>query len=265
MSATPILSVEKLEVTYQRAILGVQDVSFQLPAGGIVAIVGANGAGKSTTLRAISGFIGLDNARVSGGRIVLKGEAIENKAPHAISKRGILLVPERDKVFPNLTVGENLLVTGTGKISSSERKAREELVYEYFPRLSPLRGREAGLLSGGERQMLGIGAKLVAKPELLLIDELSLGLAPIIVEDLAERLVRIRKDLAISVVLVEQNATVAMELADYIYVLENGRVATHAPAAEIRNKLDIKSFYFGAQDGTRRSYRDARKGRPTHG
>jgi branched-chain amino acid transport system ATP-binding protein len=265
VKAAPILSVEQLEVLYQRAILGIRDVTFHLHAGDIVAIVGANGAGKSTTLRAISGFIGLDNARVSHGRVLFKGEAIENMAPHTISKRGILLVPERDKVFPNLTVAENLLVTGSVKISNTERKEREELVYAYFPRLSPLRGREAGLLSGGERQMLGIGAKLAAKPELLLIDELSLGLAPIIVDDLAERLARIRKELAISVVLVEQNANLAMELADYIYILENGRVATHAPAAEIRNKLDIMSFYFGAQDGTRRSYRDARKRRPVHG
>ena len=159
-------------------------------------MLGNNGAGKTTTLRAISGFIGLDDARVTGGRIAFAGERIENQSPHANTARGIVLVPERDKVFPNLTVAENLIVATSHRANAAERRQLEALVFAFFPALTALRQRLAGLLSGGERQMLALGSAIICKPELLLVDELSLGLAPVAVEDLTRRLAGIRKNSA---------------------------------------------------------------------
>ncbi|HEX5779484.1 MAG TPA: ABC transporter ATP-binding protein [Xanthobacteraceae bacterium] len=255
MSA-PLLVVEKLEVVYHRAITAIQGISMSVHTGQIVAVLGTNGAGKTTTLRAISGFLGLDDARVTEGSVSFKGRRIENRAPHQVTSLGIVLVPERDKVFPNLTVADNLAAAVSRRISTVERKRLETLVFQYFPRLADLQGREAGLLSGGERQMLAIGGALVCGPELLLIDELSLGLAPVAVEDLMRRIVEIRRDLGISIILVEQNAAVALQVADYGYVLENGRVVLDGDGARLRNHQDIQEFYLGQVGaGGRRSYR----------
>ncbi len=171
-------------MVYHRAITAVQGITLAVEPGQIVALLGTNGAGKTTTLRAISGFLGLDDARVTEGAISFKGERIENKPPHEITRRGIVLVPERDKVFPNLTVAENLVAPVPRGTSAAERRRREDLVFQFFPRLAELRGRIGGLLSGGERQMLALASALVCRPELLLVDELSLGLAPVVVEDL---------------------------------------------------------------------------------
>ena len=255
MSA-PLLAVEKLEVVYHRAITAIQGISMNVHAGQIVAVLGTNGAGKTTTLRAISGFLGLDDARVTEGSVSFKGRRIENRAPHQVTSLGLVLVPERDKVFPNLTVADNLAAAVSRHISIAERKRLETLVFQYFPRLADLQGREAGLLSGGERQMLAIGGALVCGPELLLIDELSLGLAPVAVEDLMQRIVEIRRELGISIILVEQNAAAALDVADYGYVLENGRVVLDGDSARLRNHQDIREFYLGqAGAGGRRSYR----------
>jgi branched-chain amino acid transport system ATP-binding protein len=256
----PLLAIEKLEVVYQRAITAIQGISLNVYPGQIVSILGTNGAGKTTTLRAISGFLGLDDARVSEGTITFKGQRIENRAPHRVTSLGIVLVPERDKVFPNLTVAENLAAAVSGRINSAERKRLESMTFQYFPRLADLQNREAGLLSGGERQMLAIGGALVCGPELLLVDELSLGLAPVAVEDLMQRIVEIRRELGITIVLVEQNAAVALEVADYGYVLENGRVVLDGDGARLRDHQDIKEFYLGqAGAGERRSYRTVKQ------
>jgi branched-chain amino acid transport system ATP-binding protein len=257
MSAVPLLTVEKLEVVYHRAITAIQGISLQVLPGQIVSILGTNGAGKTTTLRAISGFLGLDDARVTEGAVTFKGKRIENRAPHQITSLGIVLVPERDKVFPNLTVAENLSAAVSRRVSTAERKRFEALVFQYFPRLGDLQSREAGLLSGGERQMLAIGGALVCAPELLLVDELSLGLSPVAVEDLMQRVVEIRRELGISIILVEQNAVVALEVADYGYVLENGRVVLDGDSARLSNHQDIREFYLGqaGAGGERRSYR----------
>jgi len=231
----------------------------------IVAILGNNGAGKTTTLRAISGFIGLDDARVIAGEIRFAGQRIENQPPHANTARGIVLVPERDKVFPNLTVAENLTVSSSHRVNAAERRQLEALVFQFFPALADLRPRLAGLLSGGERQMLAIGSAIVCKPELLLIDELSLGLAPVVVEDLARRVSSIRRELGITVLLVEQNAGVALAVADSGYVLETGRVVLEGAAAELRGRREIQESYLGQASGDeRRSYRALRQapGRP---
>jgi branched-chain amino acid transport system ATP-binding protein len=260
MSGAPLLSVEKLEVVYHRAITAVQGISINVHAGQVVALLGTNGAGKTTTLRAISGFLGLDDAEVTEGTITFDGRRIENRAPDAITALGIALVPERDKVFPNLSVAENLATAVSRRVSAAERRRLEDLVYQYFPQLRELAGREAGLLSGGERQMLAIGGALVCAPKLLLVDELSLGLAPVVVEDLMRRVLEIRRELGITVLLVEQNAAVALKIADYGYVLENGRVVLDGNGERLRGHPDIQEFYLGQVGvGARRSYRDVKQ------
>jgi branched-chain amino acid transport system ATP-binding protein len=205
-----LLQVDQIEVVYKRVITAVQGVTLSVSEKQIVAVLGTNGAGKTTTLRAISGFLGIDDARVTEGAISFSGIPIANRAPHEIAARGIVLVPEREKVFPNLTVAENLAAPVTRGGAGGE-----ELAFHFFPRLAELRARTAGLLSGGERQMLAIASGLMCGPKLLLIDELSLGLAPVIVADLTQRLAAIRDELGIAILLVEQSAAVALDLCDY--------------------------------------------------
>ena len=207
------------------------------------------------TLRAISGFFGLDRAHVTKGTIRYRGEAIENLSPPQLTGRGIVLVPERDKVFPNLSVADNLAVVRSRRVSRAERRRLDSLVFDFFPRLAELRRLEAGLLSGGERQMLALGAALVCAPELLLVDELSLGLAPVIVADLAKRLVEIRRELKITFLLVEQSAHTALSIADYCYVLENGAIAYEGNPDALRSNDVIKNAYLGTGRDEQRNYR----------
>ena len=256
----PLLAVDKLEVVYQRAITALQGISLTVAPGQIVGILGTNGAGKSTLLRAISGFHGLDDAEVTEGTVTFKQTRIENGQPHANTKLGIALVPEREKVFPNLTVAENLLVPVAARVGRPEQRRREAQVYHFFPRLADLRQRTAGLLSGGERQMLAIAGALVCRPELLLVDELSLGLAPVVVDDIMGRLVEIRRELSLTMMIVEQSAAVALQVVDYGYVLENGRIVLDGDAARLRDHPDIQEFYLGqSSGGTRRSYRTVKQ------
>jgi branched-chain amino acid transport system ATP-binding protein len=254
-----LLTTEKLEVVYHRAITAVQGITLAVEAGRIVALLGTNGAGKTTTLRAISGFLGIDDARVTEGAITFKGERIENGLAHENTRRGIVLVPERDKVFPNLTVAENLIAPVPRATSAVERRQREALAYQFFPQLGELRNRIGGLLSGGERQMLALASGIVCRPELLLVDELSLGLAPVVVDELLRRLSDIRRELGITILIVEQSATVALEIADYGYVMENGRVVLDGTADRLRRHPDIQEFYLGRKSGERRSYRDVKQ------
>jgi branched-chain amino acid transport system ATP-binding protein len=255
-AAAPLLAIDQLEVVYQRAITAVQGINLAVERGRIVGIIGTNGAGKTTLLRAISGFHGIDDARVTEGSIRFKDASIENREPHRIARLGLALVPERDKVFPNLTVAENLAVPATAGTGRAEARRQEDQVLQLFPQLAPLRRRLAGLLSGGERQMLAIAGALVSRPELLLIDELSLGLAPVIVEDLVERLLQVRRELGITLIVVEQSAGVALRLADYGYVMENGRIVLDGDRARLAAHPDIQEFYLGhSSAGRRRSYR----------
>jgi branched-chain amino acid transport system ATP-binding protein len=257
------LTVRDVEVIYKRSIRGIHGVSLNVAKGQVVAILGANGAGKTTTLRSISGFIGLDAARVTKGEIIFDGVHLENRLPHHCAQLGIALVPEREKIFANLTVAENLLVPPT-RLSKAERKRMQDMVFQFFPALSERRTREAGLLSGGERQMLGIGAKLVAGPRVLLLDEMSLGLAPVVVMELMERLLKIKEELGLSILLVEQNATLALRVADYAYVLENGEIAIEGDGPSMRNNARIHEYYLGMSSSERRSYRVARSARLGH-
>lgn len=258
----PLLQVEKIEVVYKRVITAVQGVTLAVSHGQIVALLGTNGAGKTTTLRAISGFLGLDDAKVTEGTITFEGASLQNRPPHEIAGRGVVLVPEREKVFPNLTVAENLAAPVARAAKSSDRRQQEEHIYHFFPRLADLRDRTGGLLSGGERQMLAIASALMCRPKLLLIDELSLGLAPVVVGDLVRRLAAIRDELGIAILLVEQSAAVALEIADYAYVMENGRIVLDGDRTRLKDHKDVQEFYLGqgsADGGTRRSYRDVKQ------
>jgi branched-chain amino acid transport system ATP-binding protein len=254
-----LLQLDKVEVVYKRVITAVQGVTLSVAPRQIVALLGTNGAGKTTTLRAISGFLGIDDARITEGAIVFKAARIENRPPHEIARRGVVLVPEREKVFPNLTVAENLAAPVPRAASAAERRRLDEQAYHFFPRLAELRHRVAGLLSGGERQMLAIAGALMCRPELLLVDELSLGLAPIVVDDLSRRLAVIRDELGIAILLVEQSAAVALEIADYAYVMENGRVVLDGDRERLKGHQDVQEFYLGQTRGERRSYREVKQ------
>jgi len=251
-----LLRLENVEVAYHRVITAVQGVSLEVARGAIVALLGTNGAGKTTTLRAVSGFIGLDDARVTQGAIHYDGARIENQPPHFVTARGIALVPERSKVFENLSVHENL-ETAVPR-PGSDRRRLIATVYEMFPALAALRRREAGYLSGGERQMLAIGSALACDPRLLLVDELSQGLAPLVVQQLAARLQAIRRELGTTILLVEQNAQVALDIADHGYVMESGRIVLDGSPERLRAHQDVREFYLGGGEA-RRSYRDVKQ------
>jgi branched-chain amino acid transport system ATP-binding protein len=250
-----LLQVDKAEVVYKRVITAVQGVTLSVGERQIVALLGTNGAGKTTTLRAISGFLGLDDARVTDGTVTFAGERIENRPPHEMAARGIVLVPEREKVFPNLTVAENLAAPVPRASAAVARRQQEERIYHFFPRLADLRHRTGGLLSGGERQMLAIAAALMCRPRLLLIDELSLGLAPVVVSDLTGRLLNVRDELGIAILLVEQSAAVALDIADHAYVMENGRIVLDGDRQRLKGHQDVQEFYLGQSSSERRSYR----------
>lgn len=256
-----LLNVNKLEVVYHNVSLAIQGVSFEVRQGEIVTILGINGAGKTTTLRAISGFIGVDNAKISEGSINFLGKRIENKPPHAITREGIVLAPERDKVFENLTVEENLQICLSAKIKN---RHQIDLAFEYFPILGQVRKRLGGYLSGGERQMLALAMAILCEPKLLLVDELSLGLAPLVVSELMSLIKVIRSQQNVTILLVEQNAAAALEVSDYGYVMENGRIVFDGDSQRLMSHEDVQEFYLGrGEREDRRSYRDVKQYRRT--
>lgn len=252
-----ILRVENLEVIYQRAITAVQGISIDVAERSITALVGTNGAGKSTTLAAIAGFMRADDVQMPQGQITFRGRRIERMANHRISALGIALIPERDKTFTTMTVEENLIACRPR--FSNPRVMRLDTVYELFPRLAQRRHGVAGYLSGGERQMLAISMALVAGPELLLIDEMSLGLAPVIVAQLQQVVRQLRDEHGLSVCVVEQSATTAIDIADYIYVMENGRVVFDGTPDKLKGHADFQEFYLGMGNEGERSYRDVKQ------
>jgi branched-chain amino acid transport system ATP-binding protein len=254
-----LLQIERIEVVYKRAVTAVQGVTLSVGERQIVALLGTNGAGKTTTLRAISGFLGIDDARVTEGAITLAGARIENRPPYEIAVRGVVLVPERDKVFPSLTVAANLAVSVPRSVSAAQRRQDEERIYHLFPRLAELRRRIGGLLSGGERQMLALASALMCRPRILLVDELSLGLAPVAVQELTQQLRAIRDELGIAILLVEQSASLALTIADYAYVMENGRIVLDGDRERVRTHQDVQEFYLGQARGERRSYREVKQ------
>jgi branched-chain amino acid transport system ATP-binding protein len=264
-----LLDVSKLEVVYHRVAIAVQGVSLRVPRGQIVTLLGTNGAGKTTTLRALSGFLGADDAQITDGTVTYLGQPVNGRPPYELVRRGLVLVPERDKVFETLTVEENLLASasrrgggrgaGWAGATAGPRAVAPDLVYQYFPVLAQRRRQIAGYLSGGERQMLAIGAALLCQPRVLLVDELSLGLAPLVVQHLMELLQRLRAELGLTILLVEQNVAAALEVADYGYVMENGRVVYDGTPARLLAHEDVREFYLGMGREAARSYAEVRQ------
>jgi branched-chain amino acid transport system ATP-binding protein len=255
----PLLSVNGIEVIYDRVILVLKGVSLRVPEGGIVALLGANGAGKSTTLKAISGLLRTERGEVTKGAIELQGAPIHRLDPDGIVKRGIVQVMEGRRVFEHLTVEENLLTGAYTQRNGHSTKDDLERVYRYFPRLAERREVKAGYVSGGEQQMVAIGRALMARPTLMLLDEPSMGLAPMLVAEIFEIVSRMNREDGVAVLLAEQNATTALRFAQYGYVMENGRVVLDGDAKTISENEDIKEFYLGLTGvGQRRSYRDVK-------
>ncbi len=253
------LSVNNIEVIYDHVILVLKGVSLEVPQGGIVALLGANGAGKTTTLKAISNLLAAERGEVTKGDIQFKGRRVDQLTPNELVRGGVIQVMEGRHCFAHLTVEENLLTGAyTCKLSRTELKDRLEKVYGYFPRLKQRRSSQAGYTSGGEQQMTAIGRALMADPEMILLDEPSMGLAPQIVEEIFEIVRDLNQREKVSFLLAEQNTMVALRYADFGYILENGRVVMEGKAAELRDNEDVKEFYLGLSSQGRKSFRDVK-------
>jgi len=258
-ATSTLLSVNGIEVIYDHVILVLKGVSLQVPAGGIVALLGANGAGKSTTLKAISGLLRTERGDVTKGSIELRGAAIHRHPPDEVVRRGIVQVMEGRHVFEHLTVEENLLTGAyTRAASRSEIRADLERVYAFFPRLKQRRQSMAGFTSGGEQQMTAIGRALMARPRMILLDEPSMGLAPQIVEEIFQIVANLNRAERVSFLLAEQNTMVALRFASFGYILENGRVVMEGTAQALSANEDVKEFYLGISTAGRRSFRETK-------
>jgi len=254
---TTLLGVTGLEVVYSDVILVLRGVSLAVPPGSIVALLGANGAGKTTLLRAVTGLLPLHRGRITKGHVTLDGRPVSGRDPAEMVRAGLSQVMEGRRIFAELTVEDNLRAGGYVVRSRAGLREAYERVMGLFPILAERRGQVAGYLSGGEQQMLSMGRALMPSPRLLLLDEPSLGLAPIIVEQIAKIIKEINVQ-GTAILLVEQNATMALSIADYGYVLEHGRVVKDAPAPELLADRDIQEFYLGVGEAGRRSYRDVK-------
>ncbi len=255
-----MLELNNVEVKYLNTILVLKGVNFSLDKGSLVCLLGANGAGKSTTLKAISGLLRTEEGAVTDGAIYFNGKPIHNKYPEEIAAMGILQVVEGRHMAEHLTVEENIRAGGLINKGSRKQMAEDlDMVYSYFPRLKNLKNRIAGYCSGGEQQMMVIGRALMGHPEVVLLDEPSLGLSPLLVKEIAEIIGRINREEKVGILLVEQNAPVALELASYGYVMETGRVVLDGTAEALKNNEDVKQFYLGLTGvGQKRSYRDVK-------
>jgi len=254
-----ILSVKNIEVIYDHVILVLKGVSLDVPDGKIVALLGANGAGKSTTLKAISNLLAAERGDVTKGSITLDDQRIDQLNPSMVVKRGIVQVMEGRHCFAHLTVEENLL-TGAFTRGGARAAIADDLekVYTYFPRLKQRRSSLAGYTSGGEQQMTAVGRALMARPRMILLDEPSMGLAPQIVEEIFEIVENLNRQEKVSFLLAEQNTSVALRHANYGYILENGRVVMDGPADDLANNEDVKEFYLGISTAGRKSFRDSK-------
>jgi branched-chain amino acid transport system ATP-binding protein len=257
VAAGPVLAVKNIEVVYDHVILVLRGVSLEVPKGGIVALLGGNGAGKSTTLKSISTLLASERGAVTKGSIEFRGERTDQLTPGDLVGMGMVQVMEGRHCFGHLTVEENL-ITGayTRSLSSAELRAALEKVYAYFPRLKVRRSSLAGYTSGGEQQMTAIGRAMMAKPSMLLLDEPSMGLAPQIVAEIFEIVRDLNQKEGVSILLAEQNTNVALKYADYGYILESGRIMLDGPAKALAENKDVKEFYLGMSSEGRKSFRD---------
>ena len=254
-----ILSVNQIEVFYHNVIQVLKGVTLKVKERQIVSLLGANGAGKTTTLKAISGLLKAEAGEVTDGDITFMGKRIDRDLAHKIARSGIIQVVEGRRVFQHLSVEENLRVGYLGRGGEKEILKGLELVFDLFPRLRSLKNRTSGFLSGGEQQMMVIGRALISNPKIMLLDEPSLGLAPLLIQDIFRIIKQINEEKQTAILLVEQNALAALEIADYCYVMENGRIVMDGPAEQLKENEDIKEFYLGlSQVGNRKSYKDVK-------
>ena len=254
-----LLVVNNIEVIYDHVILVLKGVSLEVMKGGVVALLGANGAGKSTMLKAISNLLGAERGDVTKGTITFKGEDVHSLTPNELVRRGVIQVMEGRHCFEHLTVEENLL-TGAYTRKDGRKGISDdlELVYQYFPRLKERRTSQAGYTSGGEQQMLAVGRALMARPTVILLDEPSMGLAPQLVEEIFEIVKRLNEAEGVTFLLAEQNTTMALRYANYGYILENGRVVMDGEASALAENEDVKEFYLGVSGEGRRSFRNVK-------
>lgn len=255
-----LLEIDNIEVVYNKAVQVLRGLSLRVPRGAIVALLGSNGAGKSTTLKSVSGLLALEDGEVTAGEVRFNGTNVKTLAPEKLVRSGLFHVMEGRRVFEDLTVEENL-IAATYALSGRKTPALSdsyELVYDYFPRLKERRKQLAGYLSGGEQQMLALGRALIAQPQLIMLDEPSLGLAPLLVEEIFTIVARINREQGTAILLVEQNAAVSLAIASYGYIMENGKIVIDGPADKLTANEDVREFYLGVggAEGEARSYRD---------
>ncbi len=251
-----MLSVNNIEVIYDDVILVLKGLSLSVAQGQIVALLGSNGAGKSTTLKAISGLLKSENGEVTDGDIQFMGERIDGLEPEKVVRSGIFQVMEGRRVFEDLTVDENILMGAYARRDPKGVKRDHALCFDYFPRLKERRKQLAGYLSGGEQQMLAISRALIARPKLMLLDEPSLGLAPILVQDIFRIVQKINQEEKTTMLLVEQNANLALSIASFAYIMENGRIVLDGDPVKLKTNEDVKEFYLGGGEGARKRYKD---------
>ncbi len=255
-----LLEVNNIEVVYNDIIQVLRGVSLQVPEGGIVSLLGTNGAGKTTTLRAISGLLKPENGFIKDGYIKFRGRDLTNKLGTQVVREGAVMVPEGRRVFKHLTVDENIRVGSITRKDGARAINRDhKLMYEHFPRLSRITNRLAGYCSGGEQQMIAIARALMAAPKMLMLDEPSLGLAPLLVKEIFQDVQRINRELKTTILVIEQNARVALDISDYAYIMESGKIVLEGPSKELQENPDVKEFYMGmTQGGGRKSYKEVK-------
>ena len=251
-----MLTVNNIEVIYDDVILVLKGLSLHVPKGQIVAVLGSNGAGKTTTLKAISGLLKTEEGEVTDGTIIFDGERIDRLPPEEVVRRGVFQVMEGRRVFEDLTVEENIVMGGYSRRDRAGLRRDFALCFDYFPRLKERRRKLAGYLSGGEQQMLAISRALMARPKMMMLDEPSLGLAPLLVKEIFRIVKRINQEEKTTLLLVEQNANLALSIADYGYIMENGRVVLDGEPDKLRANEDVKEFYLGSGAGEKKSYRN---------
>jgi len=254
-----MLSLNNIEVIYSDVILVLKGVSLEVPEGKIVAALGANGAGKTTALKAVSGVLHTEEGKVTDGSIEFDGKRIDRLDPEQIVRLGIVQVMEGRRLFEHLTVEENIMVGAYARSDSAEIRKDLDKVYQYFPKLHTMRARTSGYLSGGERQMLVMGRAMMVRPQIMLLDEPSMGLSPILVKEIFKLIKMINKLEGVSMLLVEQNARIALGLSNYGYVMENGRIVLDGPSVKLMENEDVREFYLGLSDkGKRKSYKEVK-------
>jgi branched-chain amino acid transport system ATP-binding protein len=259
MEQSPLLKVNNIEVIYEHVILVLKGVSLEVPSGGIISLLGANGAGKTTTLKAISNLVKAERGEVTKGTVEFEGRRIDKMFAPQVVKMGVIQIMEGRRTFEHLTVEDDLL-TGAYTRGHDRKGIKEALdkVYRYFPRLVDRRDVKTGYVSGGEMQMCAIGRALMAKPKLMLLDEPSMGLAPLLVQEIFEIIVSLNKEENVAMLLAEQNANMALQFAQYGYIMENGRIVLDGDAETLRDNADVREFYLGLTEIGKKSYRDVK-------